>query len=138
MTGKTIAEIQVGDSASYVKKITDADVHLYAMVSGDFNPLHLDEAFAKTTPFGTRVAHGMLSASLFSTILGTKLPGEGSIYLSQELKFVKPVYLNDTITATVTVSHVYPEKNRIVLDTVAVNQNDEPVVKGHAVMMPAK
>lgn len=137
MKGKTIAEIRIGDAASYTKTITDEDVRLYAQVSGDHNPLHLDDAFAAATPFGRRVAHGMLSASLFSTILGTMLPGEGSIYLSQELKFVKPVYPGDTVTATATVSHLYPEKNRVVLDTVAVNQHGEVVVKGHAKMMPA-
>jgi len=136
--GKTIGELRLGESASSTKTIIDADIVAFADVSEDHNPLHLDEAFAKTTMFGGRIVHGMLVGSLFSSILGTQLPGNGSIYLAQELKFVKPVHLNDTITATVTIIEIIPDRNRIKLETTARNQNDELVVTGIATIMPPK
>ena len=136
--GKTINELKLGDTASFTKIITEEDVNLFAKISGDHNPVHLDEAYASTTLFQTRIAHGMLVASLFSTVLGTELPGPGSIYLGQDAKFVKPVKLNDTITATVSVSEIMLEKNRILLETIAYNQLGEIVVKGVATIMPPK
>ena len=136
--GKTIEVLRLGESASSTKTISDTDVLAFASVSGDHNPVHLDEAFAKTTMFGGRIVHGMLVGTLFSSILGTQLPGNGSIYLGQELKFVKPVRLGDTITATVTVIEIIKDRNRIKLETTARNQNDELVVTGVATIMPPK
>ena len=138
MKGKTIHEMAIGESASWSKTICDADVTIFAQVSGDFNPVHVDEEFAKTTIFKNRIAHGMLCGSLFSTILGTKLPGEGSIYISQDLSFKKPVFLNDTITATCTVKELQVERNRVIMETNARNQNGDLVISGTAVLMPAK
>lgn len=138
MKGKTIHELKIGDSASFAKTITDADVKTFAGVSGDFNPVHINEEFAKDSMFGQRIAHGMLGASLFSTVLGTQLPGEGAIYLGQELKFTKPVFLGDTITATATVSELNVEKNRVIMETVATNQRGEVVIKGQATLLPTK
>lgn len=138
MKGKTINEMNIGDSASFSKTITDADVKMFAGITGDFNPVHINKEFAKETMFKDRIAHGMLVASLFSTVLGTQLPGEGAIYVGQEVKFTKPVYLEDTITATVTVSELNIEKNRVVLDTIATNQNGDVVIKGSATLMPTK
>ena len=103
MQGKTINQLSIGDSDSLALTITETHVTMFAGIIGDFNPVHLNEEAAKNSPFKGRISHGMLVGSLFSSVLGTKLPGNGSIYLSQELRFVKPVYLNDTITATVTV-----------------------------------
>ena len=138
MKGKTIHELKVGDSASFAKTVTDADVKMFAGITGDFNPVHINKEFAKETMFKDRIAHGMLVGSLFSTILGTQLPGEGAIYVGQELKFTKPVYIEDTITATVTVSEVIVEKNRVVLETIATNQSGDVVVKGSATLMPTR
>lgn len=133
--GKTLSELKVGDSASLTKKMTEAEVKLYATLSGDTNPVHLDEAYAQTTIFKTRVVHGMFVSSLFSALLGNHLPGNGTIYLGQELRFTKPVFLNDTVTATVTISELVAEKNRAVLETVAVNQHGDVVVKGSATVL---
>lgn len=138
MNRKTIETLRVGESASLSKRFMEADVAGFAAVSGDHNPAHMDEAYAKNTAFGARLVHGMLVGSLFSAILGTELPGLGSIYTHQTLKFTKPVYLGDTVTATVTVRELIPEKNRVVLDTVAVNQKGETVIVGEAVIMPPK
>lgn len=138
MKGKTVHEMKIGDSASFSKTITDFDVKMFAGITGDFNPVHIDKEFAKNTPFKDRIAHGMLVASLFSTVLGTQLPGEGAIYTGQELKFTKPVYIEDTITAIVTVTELDVEKNRVVLETIATNQNGDVVIKGFAKLMPTK
>jgi 3-hydroxybutyryl-CoA dehydratase len=138
MKGRTITQLQAGDRAEFTKTVTAHDVLLFAGVSGDHNPVHLDETYAQSTMFKTRIAHGMLVGSLFSTVLGTQLPGEGTIYLGQDLKFLRPVYLDDVITAVVTVSEVMPEKNRVRLETSAVNQHGETVVTGSALVMPPK
>jgi acyl dehydratase len=138
MNRKTIEELAVGDKASLTKKFVEADVVGFAEVSGDRNPAHMDETYAQTTIFKTRIVHGMLVGSLFSAILGTELPGLGSIYTNQSLKFTKPVYLNDEITATVTVRELIVEKNRVILDTTAVNQRGEVVIVGEAVIMPPR
>jgi len=135
---KTIEELAIGEKASLTKKFVEADVIGFAAVSGDKNPAHMDEAYAQTTIFKTRIVHGMLVGSLFSAILGTELPGLGSIYTNQSLKFTKPVYLNDEITATVTVKELILEKNRVILDTTAVNQRGEVVIVGEAVIMPPR
>lgn len=138
MKGITISEMKLGDSASFTKTVSEHDVYTYAGVSGDFNPAHVNEVEAQKGMFGKRIAHGMLSAGFISTVLGTQLPGPGSIYMGQELRFTKPVFFGDTITATVTVAELIPEKNRAILDTVCTNQNGEVVIKGKATVMPPK
>lgn len=138
MKGITISEMKVGDSASFTKTISEHDVYTYAGVSGDFNPAHVNEVEAQKGMFGKRIAHGMLSAGFISTVLGTQLPGPGTIYMGQELRFTKPVFFGDTITATVTVAELIPEKNRAILDTVCTNQNGDVVIKGKATVMPPK
>lgn len=135
---KTINNIQLGDSASFTKTVTESDINLYAGISGDFNPAHIDAEYAKSSMFGQRIAHGMLSAGFISNVLGNQLPGPGTIYMGQELRFVRPVYIGDTVTATVTVSERIPEKNRLKLDTVVTNQRGEPVITGTATVMPPK
>lgn len=127
--------ISVGQTASLTKTITEDDVTLFAEVTGDKNPLHLDEDFAKMTRFGGRIAHGILSAGLISAVLGTKLPGPGSIYLSQSLNFLKPVGFGDTITATVKVVRYREDKGIVILETLCTNQDDVEVLSGQAVML---
>ena len=138
MKGITISEMKVGDSASFTKTVSEHDVYTYAGVSGDFNPAHVNEVEAQKGMFGKRIAHGMLSAGFISTVLGTQLPGPGTIYMGQELRFTKPVFFGDTITATVTVAELIPEKNRAKLETVCTNQNGEVVISGFATVMPPK
>jgi len=128
-------KFNIGDTASISKTITDADIQAFAEVSGDHNPLHLNDAYAAKTRFGRRIAHGMLSASLISAVLANEMPGVGSVYLSQTLKFVKPVFLGDTVTARVTVIGIRDDKPFITLETVCVNQHDETVLKGEATVM---
>lgn len=125
-------KLNIGDSASRSKTITDVDVQTFAAVSGDENPIHLDEEFAATTRFKKRIVHGMLSASLISAVLANDLPGQGSIYLGQTLKFVAPVFIGDEITARVTVTSVRDDKPIAKLETVCINQRDEIVIKGEA------
>lgn len=135
LKGHTIDELSLGQEASFAKTITENDVYTFAGVTGDFNPAHINQAYAESTPFKTRIAHGMLSGSMFSTILGTDLPGAGTIYLGQELKFTKPVHFGDTITATVKVTELVVEKNRVVLDCIATNQDGDVVVSGKATVL---
>ena len=135
---KTINQISIGDSASFTKTITEGDIMLYAGISGDFNPAHMDAESAKKGMFGQRIAHGMLSAGFISNVLGNQLPGPGTIYMGQELRFVKPVFIGDTVTATVTVKEKIEEKNRLKLDTVVTNQRGEAVITGTATVMPPK
>ena len=134
----TIQEMKVGDSASTVKTIGESDVYLFAGITGDLNPAHTDEVSASQTPFGGRIAHGILSAGLISAVLGMRLPGPGTIYLGQELKFTKPVRIGDTVTATATVSEIVAEKNIVKLETVCTNQDGVCVVTGTAKVMPPK
>jgi len=138
MNGRTISQIALGDSASFTKTVTEADVVQFAGISGDFNPAHIDAVSAEKSIFGQRIAHGMLSAGFISTVLGTQLPGPGTIYMAQELRFTKPVYFGDTVTATCTVVERIEEKNRIKLETVVVNQRGETVITGFATVMPPK
>ncbi len=138
MSSLTINEIEIGDSASFSKTVTEADVVNFAGVCGDFNSAHLNAVEASKGIFGKRIAHGMLSASFISTVLGTTLPGTGAIYLAQELKFTKPVFLGDTVTATVTVVEKNVEKNRLKLETICSNQEGDTVIKGFATVMPRK
>ena len=138
MTGKTIQQLQVGDKAELRKTFVEEDVAEFARVSGDSNPAHMDENYAKTTQFKTRIVHGMLAASLFSALLGTDLPGVGTIYTGQTLKFTRPVHFGEEITASVTVKELNAERNRAVFGCLAVNPQGEPVIVGEATVMPPK
>jgi 3-hydroxybutyryl-CoA dehydratase len=138
MIGKSIDELKVGDKASFTKTITETDVYLYAGISGDLNPAHINQVESEKTMFKGRIAHGMLTASFISTVLGCYLPGPGTIYLGQSLKFKKPVRFGDTITAVAEVISADKEKNRVVLKTTCYNQNDEVVIDGEATAMPPK
>ena len=135
---RTIDTIQIGDSASFTKTVTETDIILYAGITGDLNPAHIDAESAKAGMFGQRIAHGMLSAGFISCVLGTQLPGPGTIYMGQELRFTKPVYIGDTVTATATVIERIVEKNRLILETIVTNQNGDVVIKGTATVMPPK
>lgn len=130
--------MKIGDAASVCKTISETDVYLFAGLTGDLNPAHIDEEAARQTAFGGRIAHGILSAGLISTVLGMKLPGPGTIYLGQELRFTKPVHFGDTVMATCTVKELNPEKNIAKLETICTNQKGEIVIKGGATVMPPK
>lgn len=127
--------IQIGDSVSFSKTVSEADVYSFAGVSGDFNPIHVDAEFAKKTRFGQRVAHGILTASFISTAIGTGLPGKNSLYLSQEMKFIRPVFIGDTVTATVTVTEKDVVKRIITLETIVMKQDGKQVLTGSAKVM---
>ena len=130
-----IDAIQVGQSAEMAKTVTETDVTLFAGLTGDFNPVHVDAVAAAQSRFGERIAHGMLSAGFISAVLGMQLPGPGSIYLSQSLRFTKPVRIGDTITARLEVLEVLATKRRVRLAATCRNQNGETVVEGEAVVM---
>ena len=134
----TIQEMKIGDHASVTKTVSETDVYLFAGITGDLNPAHTNEVAASKTMFKTRIAHGMLGAGFISAVLGMYLPGPGTIYMGQELKFTKPVHFGDTVTATATVEEIILEKNRVILDTTVVNQDGEIVIKGKATVMPPK
>lgn len=136
--GLTINQLAVDQT--YDKKITITSdmIERFAEATGDHNPLHLDEEFARGTQFKTRVAHGMLQAGILSGILGTEFPGVGTIYLSQTLKFVKPVFIGDEVTFHLKVLELIEEKNRIRIETICENQKGEAVVTGEALIMPPK
>ncbi len=136
--GKTIQELSVGDQVHHSKTITQEDVETFGDIIQDHNPAHFDAEYAKQTMFKKRISHGMLVGSLFSGLIGTKLPGNGTIYTKQSLKFTKPVYFNDVITASITITHINEEKNRVVLDCKAVNQDGDVVIVGEAEVMPPK
>ena len=127
--------LSLGASASFSKTIQESDIVAFAELSGDVNPVHLDDDFAAKTRFGGRIAHGMLSAGLISAVLGTKLPGPGAVYLSQSLKFRAPVRIGDEITATVTVVSQKEDKPIYTLETVCTNQRDEKILVGEAVIL---
>jgi len=128
-------KFNVGDTAEITKRITADDIEAFAGVTGDRNPIHLDDEFAKQTRFGRRIAHGMLSASLISSVLANRLPGEGSVYLGQTLQFVAPVFPGDEITARVIVREVREDKPILKLETICVNQRDEVVIRGEATVL---
>jgi len=134
LNGFYLEDLQVGQSASYAKTVTEADIVLFAGISGDTNPVHLNQEYASGTMFKSRIAHGMLSAGFISAVLGTKLPGPGAIYISQQLKFKAPVRIGDTVTATATVTSIVPEKKRVTLSTVCT-VGDTVVIDGEAVIM---
>ena len=138
MIGKTIDEIKIGDTAEFAKTVSESDIYLYAGVTGDFNPAHINEAYAQKTFFKTRIAHGMLTAGFISAILANKLPGPGTIYLKQELTFLAPVRIGDTITAKVEAVEIITEKNRVRFKTTCVNQDGTQILDGEAVISPPK
>ncbi len=127
--------ISIGQRFSTSRKVTDALVRQFAEVSGDYNPIHLDDEFAKNTRFGRRIAHGMLSGAFISAVLGNEFRGMKIVYLSQTLKFTAPVYLGDTVTATATVTSIREDKGIVTLETVCTNQNGEVLVKGESAVM---
>ncbi len=130
-----MAQIEIGQRASFRKTITEADVILFAGVTGDLNPIHIDDATARETRFGRRIAHGMLAAGMISAVLGLQLPGPGSVYLSQSLAFKRPIFIGDTVTATVEVTKAREDKPIVTLRTTVVNEQDELLVEGEAVVM---
>jgi 3-hydroxybutyryl-CoA dehydratase len=132
--GLFLEDLSVGQSAELTKTVTEKDIASFAEVTGDVNPVHLDEAYAATTPFKTRIAHGMLSAGYISAVIGTKLPGPGAIYVGQALRFKRPVKIGDVVTAQATITEIDQEKARIVLETVCTVA-DKPVVEGEATIM---
>jgi 3-hydroxybutyryl-CoA dehydratase len=138
MVGKTIEEINLGDSAEFSKTVSEADIYLYAGVTGDFNPAHINEAYAKQTFFKGRIAHGMLSAGFISAVIANRLPGPGTIYIRQELNFLAPVRIGDTVTARVEVVERIPDKNRLLLRTTCVVEDGTAVVDGQALVSPPK
>lgn len=123
-------ELQIGDKFSATKQITDAVVRAFAELSGDYNPIHLDEEFAKTTRFKKRIAHGMISGALISAVLGYEFKERRVVYLSQTMNFIAPVFLDDTITATATVTHIREDKPVVTIETVCTNQNGETTLTG--------
>lgn len=135
--GYYLEDLIVGMTAIFAKTVTDADIVMFAGISGDTNPVHLDASFAVQTMFGDRIAHGMLSASFVSTVFGTKLPGPGCIYMSQNLRFKAAVKTGDTVTARVTVREINDKKARVVFDTVC-SVDDKVVIDGDAMLMVSR
>lgn len=138
MRGLKINELSIGDKDFFQKTISESDVYLYAGITGDLNAAHINEVEAKNSMFKGRIAHGMLTAGLVSTVLGMKLPGPGTIYLGQELKFTAPVRFGDTIKAEVEVIEKNEDKNIIKLKTTCINQDGKAVLTGIATAMPPK
>jgi 3-hydroxybutyryl-CoA dehydratase len=132
--GYYLEDLSVGMTATYAKTVTDADVVLFAGITGDSNPVHLDQEFAKQTMFEGRIAHGMLTASFISTVLGTKLPGPGCIYVSQNLNFKAPVRIGDTVRARVTLTAINEERGRVTVETVC-RVGDVVVIQGEAKLL---
>ena len=136
--GKPIHEIKIGDTARFSKTVTETDLEYFAQATGDFNPIHFDPSYAEKTPFKGRIAHGVLSIGFISAVFGNIFPGPGTIYLTQEVKFLAPVRIGDTITAKVEAVELIVEKNRIKFKTTCTNQNGQEVVTGTAWVMPPK
>jgi 3-hydroxybutyryl-CoA dehydratase len=135
---RTIEELKVGDFEEFSKTISESDIYLFAGISGDMNPAHIDEQYAAKTFFKGRIAHGILVGSFISTVIGMKIPGPGTIYLEQQYKFLAPVRIGDTITARVEVTEIKSEKNKVTLQTRCFNQNGVMVIDGSAVVSPPK
>lgn len=136
MTGKTIDQLKAGDTAECSKTISESDIYLYSGITGDFNPAHVNEVYAAGTLFKTRIVQWALLAGFTSAIAGTQLPGPGTIYISQELRFLAPVLIGDTITARVEVTEVMTEKNRVRLRTSCIKQDGAMVLDGEAIIRP--
>jgi len=132
--GYYLEDLDVGMSASYAKTVSEADVYMFAGVSGDNNPIHINEEYAKTTPFGKRIVHGMFSAALISTVAGTRLPGPGAIYIDQQIKFKAPVHIGDTVKATLTVTEIDERRRRVKMST-EVTVGETVVATGEGTFM---
>ena len=137
MQGLHFEDLSVGQSAEMTRAVGAADIEAFAQVSGDDNPVHLDEAYARTTTFGQRIAHGMLSGAYISAVIGTQLPGPGTIYVSQALRFRRPVKIGDVVTARATITELDADRGRVTLATVC-EANGKAVVEGEAVVMAPK
>ena len=135
--GYYLEDLSIGMTSSFEKTITDKDIQAFAAITGDTNPVHLDDEYAAATPFKARIAHGMMSAGLISTVLGTQLPGPGCIYLDQQIKFRAPVFIQDTVVATVTIEDINQRRGRVTLKTQCF-VNDKLVADGTASMMVDK
>lgn len=138
MRGKSIDELKVGESAEFSKTVSESDIYLYAGITGDFNPAHVNETYAQGTFFKERIAHGMLTAGFISAVLANQLPGPGTIYLKQELRFLAPVRIGDTITARVEVAEIITEKKQVRLKTTCTSQEGTQVLDGEALISPPK
>lgn len=134
--GKSYDELEIGEKASFTKTITESDVYLFAGISGDFNPMHVNEEFAKLTPFGTRIAHGALPQCLIASVLGMKLPGLGTVALEITTRFKAPTYFGDTITATGEVIEKLEDKKWVRMALTWTNQKGELIGEGTALVMP--
>jgi 3-hydroxybutyryl-CoA dehydratase len=137
MTPHTRPTLAVGDFGSFTKSISESDVFAFADISGDFNPLHIDEEYAKRSVFGRRVAHGILIAGIISAVLGADIPGVGTVFVEIHIKFLKPVFLGDTVTATATVMEIVNPK-RVRMMVACLNQQGEDVAVGNALIIPPK
>jgi len=135
MQGYKIDQLEIGQKASFAKTVTETDVYLFAGITGDINPIHINQEYANNSIFKDRVAHGMLSAGFISAVIGVQLPGPGSIYSGQTLKFLAPVHIGDTITATVEVTEIIVEKGRVILKTTCANQDGKVVLDGEATIV---
>lgn len=138
MIGRTFDQLEVGDSSEFSKTISEADVYLYAGISGDLNPAHINEVYAQGTFFKNRIAHGMLTASFISAVIGMQLPGPGTIYMGQTLQFLAPVRINDTVTARVEVLEKIDDKKRVRLATTCTNQDGTQLISGEALVSPPR
>ena len=138
MVGKTIDQLKIGDKAQFAKTISESDIYLYAGLTGDFNPAHINTIYAEKTPFKTRIAHGMLLGGFISAVMANQLPGPGTIYISQGLNFLAPVRIGDTITAEVEIVEILPEKKRARIKTTCFNQDGKVVVDGEAIVSPPR
>jgi 3-hydroxybutyryl-CoA dehydratase len=138
MIGKTLNELKIGDKEEFSKTISEFDIYMFAGITGDFNPAHINEDYAKQTFFKTRIAHGILTAGFISTVIGTKLPGTGTVYVKQDLSFLAPVRIGDTITACVEVVEILDKKNRVRLKTTCFNQDNTQVLDGEAIVSPPR
>ena len=128
-------DLNIGDTFSTSREVTDEIIRKFADVSGDYNPIHLDDEFAKTTRFGKRIAHGMLSGAFISAVLGNEFKDRKIVYLSQTMKFTAPVFIGDTVTATARITNIREDRGIVTLETVCTNQNGETLVKGEAAVM---
>ena len=138
MIGRTFDELAIGDSAEFSKTVSETDVYMYAGISGDLNPAHINEAYAQGTFFKNRIAHGMLTASFISAVIGMQLPGPGSIYMGQTLEFLAPVRIGDTVTARVEVVEKIEAKKRVRLATTCTDQDGTRLISGEALVSPPR
>jgi 3-hydroxybutyryl-CoA dehydratase len=138
MIGRTFDQLEVGDSSEFSKTISEADVYLYAGISGDLNPAHINEVYAQGTFFKNRIAHGMLTAGFISAVIGMQLPGPGTIYMGQTLQFLAPGRIGDTVTARIEVLEKIDDKKRVRLETTCINQDGTKLISGEALVSPPR